>query len=286
MNPIQRAKRNEYLQQHKHLNDTNIILMLSMMSIDTRAADAELAVAGGILELEEEDEMSSPLLLRGGGDEHHPPLSSPLLMMPEMIIEQTLQPDGSITIKASTISPHPNGYRDVKIEHYSIPASKAESVDTSPGSPPPSAEYLTRVEYRVLSPGLELGPPDDDASTVYTAPTPHNDCASVASTYTRKRRRQKRSYRTLLLITGVVLFLAVIIGVAVTRDYSRYHQNNVEPSPDPTPTNNTDDTKRATEEVIDDEAEKTDGNDLSPVVPPEHHHHHHHRHNITVAATQ
>mmetsp|Transcript_8450 Transcript_8450/g.18940 ORF Transcript_8450/g.18940 Transcript_8450/m.18940 type:complete len:246 (+) Transcript_8450:221-958(+) len=231
------------------------------MTVDNHHADPELMVDGGILEFEDES-LSSPLLLRGGSAAQQPSSS---FLTPETVIEQTLHPDGSIAIKASTMTPHPNGYRDVKIEHFSIPSSKAASVDTTPGSPPPSADYLTRVEYRVLSPGLELEPPNDDASTVYTAPSPHGDNESVASTYTRKKRRRKSSHRTLLLIMGVFVFLAVIIGVAVSRDYGHYHQNSPNSAPDASPDNNPPATPaNETAEVIDGDDTHGDKNTTSP----------------------
>lgn len=209
-----------------------------------------MAVDGGMLEFEEES-LSSPLLCRrGDGEEtgvqqyHQHEITSPLLM-PETIIEQSphLNNDGSIAIKASTITPHSNGYSDVKVEHYVIPRAVAKT--SSPGSPPQlNAEYLTRVEYRVLSPGLESKPPpaddDDDASTVYTvfAPSPlhhsSGDSISVASTiYTRntskRRRRQKKRYgTTALVVIGGVMFLAIVIGVAVHRDYNQYQSPSSE----------------------------------------------------------
>lgn len=258
---------------------------LLLMTIDTgNRTDAELAVDGGILELEEEDDksLSSPLLLRGGGDgldggiaaAEQPPSSSDMenssLLVPETIIEQTVQPDGSISIKASTISPHPNGFRDVKIEHYAVPSFEAASIDTSLGSPPPGSEYLTRVEYHVLSPGFELEQPadDDDASTVYTVPVAqHGDGASVASTgtYRRRKRRRKRNYWTLILISVVAIFFIVIVGVAVTRDYTHYHGTAVNPYPDNRPSPS---------------APASDP-DASPKRKPEkfdRHHHHKHRH--------
>lgn len=240
--------------------------------------DAELAVDGGILELEEEDDesLSSPLLLlRGGGGDGLESATLSLssghssLRMPETIIEQTLRPDGSMSIKASTISPHPNGFRDVRIEHYAVPSSEAASIDTSPGSPPPGSEYLTRVEYRVLSPGSELEQPadDDDASTVYTVPVAqYDDCASVSSTATYRRsnrRRKKKSYWTLILISVVAIFFIVVVGVAVARDYTHYDGTAVPPDPDnkPSPSAPESDT------------------DASPERTPERFDHHHHRHN-------
>jgi len=232
--------------------------------------------------LQDDESLTSPLLL-GLGDsasahqQQHQPSSS--FLAPQTVIEQTIQPDGSIIIKASTMTPHINGYLDVKIDHYLIPASRVASVDTAPGAPQPSGEYLTRVEYRVLSPGLELEPPDDDASTVYTASAPHGDASSIVSSYTRRKSRKRRnSHRTLLLISGVCVFFIVIIGVAVVRDYSLKQEVSPKSSPDDaSPDNTLPVTPEAPsvlpkkEEAMDDsDDEHGDKNATSPSLDPEH----------------
>ena len=211
-----------------------------MMAIGN-GVDPELAVEGGMLELEEDESTLYPVVcLKGDGstaatDESS--LSTPLLLSssslssPEIIIEQTLRADGSIAIKASTVTPHPNGYQDVKIEHFVVPASEAESV-AAPGMPPPSADYLTRVEYRVLSPGLELEPPEDDCSTVYTAPLMPNkgDGCSVStaqrhnkhsSSSSRRKRHSNRCSFTLLLVSCVFILFVALFGVAMVRDFQQ-----------------------------------------------------------------
>jgi len=200
-----------------------------MMSEYNTAVDPEtMAVDGGILELEDGGMNSNQL-------QH---LSSPLLQSqpqtakPETTIEQTSQSDGSIIIKASTSTPHPNGFRDVKIEYYTIPSSAVGASDTSftckssddaPLKLP--SEYLTRVEYKTVT-----SDNDDDASTIYTALPRRrgdHDNASISSSHcytvggTRRRRRsnkRKRSYGTPILITFVILFLIGIISVSITRD--------------------------------------------------------------------
>jgi len=184
-----------------------------------------MAVDGGILELEDGgtssnqlQQLSSPLLQ-----------SQPLTVTPETTIEQTSQSDGSIIIKASTSTPHPNGFRDVKIEYYAIPSSvvsdtsfTCKSSDDAPLKLP--SEYLTRVEYKTVT-----SDNDDDASTIYTAlPRRRGDhdnasissshCYTVGGTRRRLSRRRKRSYGTPILITFVILFLIGIISVSITRD--------------------------------------------------------------------
>ena len=204
-----------------------------MMSEYNTAVDPEtMAVDGGILELEDGGMNSNQLQQ----------LSSPLLpTAPETTIEQTSQSDGSIIIKASTSTPHPNGFRDVKIEYYAIPSSAVGASDTSftckssddaPLKLP--SEYLTRVEYKTVT-----SDNDDDASTIYTAlPRRKGDhdnasissshCYTVGGTRRRLNRRRKRSYGTPILITFVILFLIGIIGVSITRDRdgSRYEKNS------------------------------------------------------------
>ena len=203
-----------------------------MSEYNTLVVDPEtMAVDGGILELEDGGTSSNQLQQ----------LSSPLLptAAPETTIEQTSQSDGSIIIKASTSTPHPNGFRDVKIEYYAIPSSAVGASDTSftckssddaPLKLP--SEYLTRVEYKTVTSD------NDDASTIYTAlPRRKGDhdnasissshCYTVGGTRRRLNRRRKRSYGTPILITFVILFLIGIIGVSITRDKdgSRYENN-------------------------------------------------------------
>ena len=208
-----------------------------MMSEYNTAVDPEtMAVDGGILELEDcgmnsnqLQQLSSPLLQ-----------SQPQTVTPETTIEQTSQSDGSIIIKASTSTPHPNGFRDVKIEYYTIPSSAVGASDTSFTSKSSDdaplklpSEYLTRVEYKTVT-----SDNDDDASTIYTAlPRRKGDhdnasissshCYTVGGTRRRLNRRRKRSYGTPILITFVILFLIGIIGVSITRDKdgSRYENN-------------------------------------------------------------
>ncbi|KAL7533962.1 hypothetical protein ACHAXR_005551 [Thalassiosira sp. AJA248-18] len=266
--------------------------------------DPEMAVDGGILELEEDESCLSfchPLLLRGGGGSGGvgAQQESSSFLTPQTIIEQTLQPDGSIAIKASTMTPHPNGYRDVKIEHFIVPASDAETiVAVAPGSPPPSADYLTRVEYRVLSPGLELEPSphydddDDDTSTVYTIHTSNttapllggSDNASVTTQRQKRRGRRRRSFRSLILFTSVFIFFIVVIGFALVRDYGQRVDESSDvspPSPDDggeqphvSPGNevwtSSPSASPKNSGVIDD----NDGRGNNPI----HHHHHHHEH--------
>jgi len=206
----------------------------------------EMAVDGGILELEEgeslisfvnnESTLSSPLQHKQQQQE----LSTPLLpqAIPETIIEHTTQSDGAIIVKASTSTPHPNGFIDVKIQHYTLPPSSnytslnkaEEDCNTSISLPIPN-KYLTRVEYKTITND------DDDASTVYTAlPPRRGDDTSVASSYyttngTRRRRRKlnssgstKRCKTTPTLITIAILFVIVLVCISVNKDWNKQEE--------------------------------------------------------------
>ncbi|KAL7554224.1 hypothetical protein ACHAWF_017642 [Thalassiosira exigua] len=247
-----------------------------------------MAVNGGELEWEEEDETSlcSPLLLRGGAAVA--PQPPPSALSPQTVVEQSLQPDGSIAIKATTTTPHPNGFRDVKIEHFAVPQSDVGSaVDVAPGAPPPGPEYLSRVEYRVLSPGLELAPPDDDASTVYTAPAPAE--SSVASSCQRKRRRKKRrECRTAIFVAMAFVLLVVIVAAALVRDNSQKnpsdssHQYPPDSPSNSTSTNGTSVSPEEADEIGKDgngaSAGDFDGTPSSSEHTHTHHTHHTHKH--------
>jgi len=210
----------------------------------------EMAVDGGILELEEGESLisfvnneslpSSPLQLRAGGEQQNQ-LSTPLLpqAIPETIIGHTKQSDGTVIVKVSTSTPHPNGFIDLKIEHYLLPPSSnytsldavGEDCNTPIKLPIPN-KYLTRVEYKTLT-----NNDDDDASTVYTAlPPRRGDDISVASSYyttngTRRRRRKlnssgstKRCKTTPTLITIAILFVIVLVCVSVNKDWNKQEE--------------------------------------------------------------
>lgn len=164
--------------------------------------------------------------------------TSPFLSStPETVIERTRRPNGSGAIKTSTLTPRANGYQDVRVEYFIIPSSNAASVRyyTSPGSPPPLPDYLTRVEYHVIPPGLEVPNgddenDDDDDSTVYfslpaTSRRVHFEDASFDNAHTRTRniRRKNNIAISIMGVLSIVLF--VIVGVALTRDYRSHLQH-------------------------------------------------------------
>ena len=257
----------------------------------------EMAVDGGILELEEgeslisfinnESTLSPPLILRGGGEQNNQ-LSTPLLpqAIPETIIEHTTQSDGSIIVKASTSTPHPNGFIDVKIEHYLLPSSNYTSLNAvgedckTPITLPIPNKYLTRVEYKTITND------DDDASTVYTAlPPRRGDDTSVASSYyttngTRRRRRKlnssgsgKRCKTTPTLIAIAILFVIVIVLVciSVNKDWNKQEEEE--------------EMKKAAADI------KKKGNDtdlpdnvpnMTEIFALDHHHHHYYESDVSI----
>ena len=253
-----------------------------------------MSVEGGQLELEnEENHLSSPLLLclRGGHNtiadddyeqqqqEHQIHYNEAAASSPPPELEHTVQPDGSIHLTKSTRTLHPNGYHDIKIEHYVIPSTSPDSM--GPIVMPINNKYLTRVEYKtIISNGLD-DDDDGDASTVYTALPRRKDDGSVTSgSYytargTRRRRRHRltrtkksSNYKIPIILVGMVIFLIGIISVAVTRDrHGRAVENARQDGDD---LNNKNDT---TAVVPDDNG--TNGTSEGEVIDHHHHHNHH-----------
>ena len=71
-------------------------------------------------------------------------------------IERTFNDDGSLSIKITTTTSQPNGYREVQIEYFHIPSNMVDSVSLSlDAGNKPSSLYLTKVENQLLPPGTE-----------------------------------------------------------------------------------------------------------------------------------
>ncbi len=122
---------------------------------------------------------------------------------PHIIMARTNNKDGSISLKVTTSTTHPNGYTDVKVERFEVPDTMSAAVDEELGIIP--NEYLNRVEYRVLPPGtMEEDLADDN--TIYTQLTQHKACD--ASTVRISNRRKRRCPDWKRMIFGSVLFLA------------------------------------------------------------------------------
>jgi hypothetical protein len=202
---------------------------------------------GGLLDLECESSLSSLLLHRGGGGRGD---GAPMPFTPETVVERNPLPDGSTAITASTTTPRWNGSRGVKVEYFVVPSSNIASVRyyAHKGSPVPVPDYLTRVEYHVLPPDLELDDPpmpspeydcdnvdgDDMYSTEYFSQSSfdspdvtsilrghHFEDVAFASSYSRKSLLGRRFQ---ILTRMVLIFLVDIFGAAFTRR-SRSHHN-------------------------------------------------------------
>jgi len=69
-------------------------------------------------------------------------------------IERTSNADGSLHVKITTTTTQPNGYREVKIEYFRIPANMAGSVNMQLNAgDAPSNLYMTKMEQQTLPPG-------------------------------------------------------------------------------------------------------------------------------------
>ena len=69
-------------------------------------------------------------------------------------IERFFFADGSLSVKITTTTIQPNGFRDVRIESFHIPTDMASAVGMSlDHGDPPSQLYLTKFEQQTLPPG-------------------------------------------------------------------------------------------------------------------------------------
>ena len=151
-------------------------------------------------------------------------LKVPLLLTtssegPHVIVARTTNKDGSVSLKVTTSTTHPNGYTDVKLELYEIPESASSSVDEELGIIP--NEFLSRVEYRVLPPGTLMEDYADD-NTMYskiTQPKRGCDASTVRISNLRKRKRKCPDWKSIifglfLLVAGWVLTAAIVADIA------------------------------------------------------------------------
>ena len=89
-------------------------------------------------------------------------------------IERFFFADGSLSVKITTTTIQPNGYRDVQIEYFHIPTDMASAIGMSlDHGDPPSQLYLTKLEQQTLPPGTGavISSP---ASAVHQVATNHN----------------------------------------------------------------------------------------------------------------
>mmetsp|Transcript_2665 Transcript_2665/g.3805 ORF Transcript_2665/g.3805 Transcript_2665/m.3805 type:complete len:412 (-) Transcript_2665:193-1428(-) len=83
------------------------------------------------------------------------PASAAAFNNPNKNIERTTNADGSLVVKATTTTRQPNGYRNVTIEYFYVPANMVGTVIMSMDATgePPSSLYMTKMEQQVLPPG-------------------------------------------------------------------------------------------------------------------------------------
>jgi len=88
-------------------------------------------------------------------------IGSPLVSSPATTlssdgnIERIFNDDGSLSIKITTTTPQPNGYREVQIEYFHIPSNMVDSISMSlDAGNKPSSLYLTKMENQILPPGI------------------------------------------------------------------------------------------------------------------------------------
>ena len=136
---------------------------------------------------------------------------------PHVIVARTNNKDGSISLKVTTSTTHPNGYTDVKVELFEVPDTMSSAVDEELGIIP--NEYLNRVEYRVLPPGtLEEDFADDN--TVYTHMTKQTGCDASTVRISNLRKRRCPDWKR--IIFGSVLFVAAwVLTAALVTDLGR-----------------------------------------------------------------
>ncbi|KAL7522973.1 hypothetical protein ACHAWX_007721 [Stephanocyclus meneghinianus] len=73
-------------------------------------------------------------------------------------IERTMNSDGSLSVKITIIATQGDGYHDIRIEHYMIPAPVANSVMQSLDitGMAPSSVYMTKIEDHHLPPEVNV----------------------------------------------------------------------------------------------------------------------------------
>jgi hypothetical protein len=73
-------------------------------------------------------------------------------------IERTTNSDGSLCVKVTRITTQDDGYHNVRIEHYKIPTSVANSAMQSMDitGMAPSSLYMTKIEDHRLPPGANV----------------------------------------------------------------------------------------------------------------------------------
>lgn len=156
---------------------------------------------------------------------------------PNKNIERVTNADGSLTVKATTTSRQPNGYRDVTIEYFYVPANMASTVIMSMDSTgdPPSSLYLTKMEQQVLPPGT--GEVVSHAPSVVPQATAANaGGANPPQPYIHEDTvvGSNNGARGCAIFCGVFCLIIVILAIIGAATGSAYTRNpNYWPTPAP-----------------------------------------------------
>mmetsp|Transcript_42188 Transcript_42188/g.77115 ORF Transcript_42188/g.77115 Transcript_42188/m.77115 type:complete len:352 (+) Transcript_42188:248-1303(+) len=150
-------------------------------------------------------------------------------------IERSTNSDGSLSVKITTTTPQPNGYREVKIEYFTIPANMASNVTMAlDAGESPSNLYMTKMEQQVLPPGT---------GAVMSRPPTHPTTATVQpstpgpSQYTANTQVHESSgsdgRRACAICCGVVCLLVIIGAIVGGAEESSHSSNSYSPPSTP-----------------------------------------------------
>ncbi|EED86651.1 predicted protein [Thalassiosira pseudonana CCMP1335] len=168
------------------------------MTITTDNADLETDLGGGL----GGDSVPSPSA---------PHASSASSSNPSMVMEQSTNSDGSLSVKVTKTTSPPNGYHNATIEHYHIPSSMVNTVRTSLDATgePPSSLYLTRTEETSTLPpnvGFVGGAVATNSSLPAVYPTPGEDQLAIV-----RPRRGWNFWFNFFLFASFVLYIVFFL---------------------------------------------------------------------------
>ena len=161
-------------------------------------------------------------------------------------IERTTNPnDGSLSVKVTTITSQPNGYREILIEYFHIPTDMTSTVSMliDEGTPPLSV-YRTNMERQIVPPSsaevVTSSPPQPAyaiSPTTATTTTNNNDDDAI------NPQRQPSSERTAkeklactmcsVIMCSVIVAVPIIVLVVIFAGEQTTYNNGPAPPPYP-----------------------------------------------------
>ena len=173
-------------------------------------------------------------------------------------MERTTNPtDGSLSVKVTTTTHQPNGYREMTTEYFHIPSHMATTVSMAMdvAGQPPSSLYRTNVQHQILPPssGAVVGPPTPASAYPITTPgqSMANDIAHQLASYTGGNNlapnthdnrqgnsgptQQERKQKELRIFKWIFTFVLVAIGIVLGLTSDETSGSNSWPTPYPTP---------------------------------------------------